>query len=173
MRGKPQPEPLLTERRATPTAPPFRAGSFVLITLNSPREKFWGAVLEITPAGLSVRGVDLNSFEDFARQLRAGDPVAPAAVFFPMHRVERMELDLRSGDIPSLGERFESKTGRAATGVFESGSGIQPEISVGCTLAQAQRRLIRATFEAVSEDVARAAELLDLSEDELRSWLAR
>ena len=103
----------------------------------------------------------------------AGDPVAPAAVFFPMHRVERMELDLRSGDIPSLGERFEGKVGRTASSVFESGNGIQPEIAVGCTLAQAQRRLIHATFAAVHEDLARAAELLDLSEDELRSWLAR
>lgn len=170
MPGKPQPEPLVGE--AIPAAP-FRAGAFVLITLNTPREKFWGTVLEITPAGLSVRGVDLNSFEDFARQLRAGDPVTPAAVFFPMHRVERMELDLRSGDIPSLGERFESKTGRASTSVFEACGGIQPEIAVGCTLAQAQRRLIQATFAAVHEDVARAAELLDLSEDELRSWLAQ
>ena len=168
--SKPQPEPLVTD----PTqAAPFRAGALVLITLNTPREKFWGAVLEISPAGLSVRGVDLNSFEDFARQLRAGDPVAPAAVFFPMHRVERMELDVRSGDIPSLGERFETKTGRGASSVFESGNGIQPEIAVGCTLAQAQRRLIHATFAAVHEDLARAAELLDLSEAELRSWLAR
>jgi len=171
MPGKPQPEPLLNE----PAPAPFHAGTLVLITLNTPREKFWGALLEISPAGLSVRGVDLNSLEDFARQLRAGDPVAPSAVFFPMHRVERMELDVRYGEIPSLGERFESKSGRAPASVFElGGSGaIQPEIAVGCTLAQAQRRLIRATYDAVGQDAARAAELLDLPEAEVRSWLAR
>jgi len=145
----------------------------VLITLNTPREKFWGALLEISPAGLSVRGVDLNSLDDFARQLRAGDPVAPAAVFFPMHRVERVELDVRSGEIPSLSERFESKSGRGAGTLFELSGGIQPEITVGCTLAQAQRRLVRATYDAVGQDLAHAAEVLDLSEDELRSWLAR
>jgi hypothetical protein len=171
MPGKPQPEPLLSER--APAAAPFHSGVLVLIALNSPREKFWGALLEISPAGLSVRGVDLNSLEDFARQLRAGDPVAPAAVFFPMHRVERMELDVRYGEIPSLGERFELKSGRAPGSVFQLGSGIQPEITVGCTVAQAQRRLIQATYEAVGEDAARASELLDLSEDELRDWLAR
>ena len=43
----------------------FAAGVVVLVTLNSPREKFWGTILEISPAGLSVRGLDLNSFDDF------------------------------------------------------------------------------------------------------------
>ena len=169
MPGKPQPEPLVS---SAPPAPAFRPGALVLITLNTPREKFWGALLEVTPAGVSVRGVDLNSLDDFARQIRAGDPAMPAAVFFPMHRIERMELDVRAGEIPSLGERFEAKAGRTAAGVMELG-GIQPEIGVGCTLAQAQRRLVRATYEAVGQDLARAAELLDLSEDDLRSWLAR
>src|SRR5436853_448315 len=131
-----QPEPVFRETAAPAV---FRPGALVLIALNSPREKFWGALLEISPAGLSVRGVDLNSLEDFARQLRAGDPVAPAAVFFPMHRIERMELDVRSGEIPSLGERFEAKAGRATSAVFELASGVQPEITVGCTVAQAQR----------------------------------
>ena len=169
MPGKPQPEPLVP---AAPPAPAFHPGALVLITLNTPREKFWGALLEVTPAGVSVRGVDLNSLDDFARQIRAGDPAMPAAVFFPMHRIERMELDVRAGEIPSLGERFEAKAGRTAGAVMELG-GIQPEISVGCTLSQAQRRLIRATYEAVGHDLARAAELLDLPEDDLRSWLAR
>ena len=171
MSGRPQSEPL-TEP-AAPSRTAFRPGALVLIALSTPREKFWGALLEVSPAGVSVRGLDLNSLEDFARQLRAGDPVAPAAVFFPMHRIERMELDVRYGEIPSLGERFESKAGRAISTVFDLPSGIQPEITVGCTLAQAQRRLVRATYDAVGQDLARAAELLDLSEDELRSWLAQ
>jgi hypothetical protein len=32
-------------------------------------------------------------------------------VFFPMHRVERMELDMPSGAIPSLSDRFTALTG--------------------------------------------------------------
>jgi hypothetical protein len=171
MPGKPQSEPLIPASPATPSA--FRTGALVLITLNTPREKFWGALLEVNPAGVSVRGVDLNSLDDFALQIRAGDPAMPAAVFFPMHRIERMELDVRSGEIPSLGERFEAKAGRTAVAVMELTGGIQPEIGVGCTVSQAQHRLIRATYDAVGQDLARAAELLDLPEDELRSWLAR
>jgi hypothetical protein len=89
----------------------FVRGAIVLVTLNSPREKFWGAVMEISTAGVSLRGIDLNSFEDFIRLVKAGEAATAHAVFFPMHRVERMELDLRNGDIPSLRERFESKTG--------------------------------------------------------------
>jgi hypothetical protein len=92
---------------------PFAANVIVLVTLNAPREKFWGAILNLAPAGVSVRGIDLNSMEDFIRQVKAGDIVTPNAVFFPMHRIERIELDLRNGDIPSLEERFEAKTGFA------------------------------------------------------------
>jgi len=32
-------------------------------------------------------------------------------VFFPMHRVERLELDLPEGDVPSLSQRLAAKTG--------------------------------------------------------------
>ena len=91
---------------------PFVSGAVVLVTLNAPREKFWGVILELAPAGLSLRGLDLNSFEDFVRLVKDGEPVTPAAVFFPMHRVERVEIDGRNGEIPSLCERFRSKTGR-------------------------------------------------------------
>ena len=91
----------------------FTAGTIVLVTLNNPREKFWGAMLDVTPAGISIRGIDLNSFDDFIAQLRAGEHVGPAAVFFPMHRVERVELDVRNGEIPSLQERFTDKCGRS------------------------------------------------------------
>jgi hypothetical protein len=90
----------------------FSRGRIVLVSLNAPREKFWGALLDLTPAGVSLRGIDLNSMEDFARQVKLGDPVSPGTVFFPMHRVERIELDARNGDIPSLCERFFAKTNR-------------------------------------------------------------
>ena len=98
--------------RPASTQEDFAPGAVVLVTLNHPREKYWGAVLAVTPAGISLRGVDLNSFEDFARQIKAGEDVVPSLVFFPMHRVERMEMDSRNGEIPSLQERFFSKAAR-------------------------------------------------------------
>ncbi|MCI0421705.1 MAG: hypothetical protein L0312_21175, partial [Acidobacteria bacterium] len=33
-----------------------------------------------------------------------------ATVFYPLHRVERMELDETMGDIPSLEDRFQQRT---------------------------------------------------------------
>lgn len=149
----------------------FAPDVVVLVTLSSPREKFWGAILDISPAGLSVRGLDLNSFDDFIRLVRSGEPVSLGAVFFPMHRVERVEIDARNGDIPSLQERFHSKAEREFAELV--GTAPATGIEVGCTLAEAQRRLVSATLESVEHDFARAAALLDLSEDELRSWTRR
>jgi hypothetical protein len=108
----------MAKAQSSLAAAPFAAGSVVLVTLNNPREKYWGAILAVTPAGVALRGVDLNSFEDFIRQVNQGDDVAPHTVFFPMHRVERMELDVRNGEIPAMQERFENKTGRSCAHLF-------------------------------------------------------
>lgn len=89
----------------------YWAQRIVLLTLHSPREKYWGAVLDTSPAGITLRGMDLNSLDDFARQVENQDNPALNIVFFPMTRVERMELDLRNGEIPSLAERFADKAG--------------------------------------------------------------
>ena len=43
----------------------MNSGQLVLVTLQNPREKFWGMLLALTPAGASLRGVDLQSFDDF------------------------------------------------------------------------------------------------------------
>ena len=84
----------------------------VVLTLANPREKFWGALLALRPEGLSVRGIELASFEDLVSMVREGEAVTPGVIFFPMHRVERMELDLPDGNIPSLTQRFAAKTGQ-------------------------------------------------------------
>ncbi len=83
----------------------------VLVTLGNPREKFWGAILSLNAEGLSLCGVELASFDDLVSLVKDGEPFSSGVVFFPMHRLERMELDLPDGNIPSLSERFTSKTG--------------------------------------------------------------
>jgi hypothetical protein len=83
----------------------------VLVTLGDPREKFWGAILSLAPEGLSLCGVELASFDDLVSLVKDGEPFSSGVVFFPMHRLERMELDLPDGNIPSLSQRFTSKTG--------------------------------------------------------------
>jgi len=90
---------------------PFRPGIMVLVTLGNPREKFWGAILSLTPEGLSLCGVELASFDDLISLVKEGEPFSPGVVFLPMHRLERMELDLPDGSIPSLSQRFTNKTG--------------------------------------------------------------
>ena len=83
----------------------------VVVTLANPRDKFWGAILSVAPEGLSIRGIELASFEDLLNLMKDGEPFTSGVVFFPMHRIERMELDLPDGSIPSLSQRFASKTG--------------------------------------------------------------
>src|SRR3954447_1427138 len=89
----------------------FVPGAMVIATLSNPREKFWGMILALAAEGLSLSGAELASFEDLAVMVRDGEPFTPAVVFFPMHRIERVELDLPDGNLPSLSERFLSKTG--------------------------------------------------------------
>ncbi|MBI4167300.1 MAG: hypothetical protein HY508_16370, partial [Acidobacteria bacterium] len=66
--------------------------SIVILSLSSPKEKIWGQLVSLTSAGVSIRGIDINSFDDFVRQVinQEENTVGLASVFFPMHRVERI-----------------------------------------------------------------------------------
>ena len=151
-----------------PSSDPFAVGAVVMVTLASPREKFWGAITAITSAGVSVNGVDLNSFDDFVRMLRAREPATASTVFFPMHRVERIELDLPASGLPSVRERFESATGQTLQSILQHPAAAA--IAVGCTLKEAQKALVEATLAAFGGDTVRAAAVLGISERELRDW---
>jgi hypothetical protein len=96
----------------------FSPGAIVVTTLCNPREKFWGMVLRLAPEGLSLSGAELASFEDLATMVKDGELFTPAVVFFPMHRIERIELDLPDGGLPSLSQRFLSKTGLEPSAVL-------------------------------------------------------
>ncbi len=89
--------------------------SIVIVSLHSPKEKLWGELLALHPAGVTLRGIDLNSFDDFIRQVLhpEGERIGLPTLFFPMARVERIALDEPSGSIPSLAEGFERKVGRS------------------------------------------------------------
>lgn len=94
-----------------PTRAPFLPGALVVVTLCTPREKFWGMILGLAAEGLSLSGADLASFEDIAAMAREGEPFTPAVVFFPMHRIERIDLDIPDGSLSSLAQRFFARTG--------------------------------------------------------------
>ena len=89
--------------------------SIVVISLHSPKERLWGELLDISSAGVTLRGIDLSSFDDFITQVLhpEGDRVGLPSLFFPMLRIERIALDEARGSIPSLAEVFERKIGRS------------------------------------------------------------
>ncbi len=97
----------------------IEAGACVLIVLHSPREKCWGVLDEIGAAGVFLRGLDLNAFEDWTRAVAHDEPfIGLSDLFFPMWRVERVTLDERAGEVPSLAEQLERRTGRSVRELF-------------------------------------------------------
>ena len=85
----------------------------VIVSLHTPKEKIWGRVLALNPAGVTIQGIDLNAFDDWLRQVLDSQPaVLPlSTVFYPMHRVERIVMDEPSGEIPSVAQRFSLRVG--------------------------------------------------------------
>jgi hypothetical protein len=91
----------------------MEVNSIVILSLISPKEKMWGQLLLLETKGVSVRGIELDSFDDFIRQVIKQEETAVGLniVFFPMHRLERIIVDEPSGSIPSLSQRFHAKVG--------------------------------------------------------------
>jgi hypothetical protein len=90
----------------------MRGGAPVVVYLHTPREKLWGLIGEINASGIFMRGIDLNTFDDWTQMLARGERnIGLSHVFFPMWRVERITLDERIDDIPSLGDRFQERVG--------------------------------------------------------------
>lgn len=91
----------------------FDRGDSVIIILRDPREKLLGILDEISTAGVTLRGIDLSYFEDWVYSIVANEPYLPMNDYFiPMWRVERLTRDERNGDIPSMAEQFEERTGK-------------------------------------------------------------
>jgi hypothetical protein len=88
-------------------------GAFITLVLHSPREKCWGVLDRIDAAGVFLRGLDLNAFDDWVRSVAHDEPfMGLSDLFFPMWRVERVSRDESAGGVPSLAEQFEQRTGQ-------------------------------------------------------------
>ncbi len=88
-------------------------GSAVVIVLHSPREKCWGVLDEINQAGVFLRGLNLNAFDDWVSAVTHEEPfVGFGDLFFPLWRVERILRDESAGGVPSLSEQVERRTGQ-------------------------------------------------------------
>src|SRR5260370_19421142 len=88
------------------------AGSPVVVYLHSPREKVWGILSGIDTAGAYLRGIDLNTFDDWTQMIARGERnISLTRMFLPMWRIERVILDEAVDDIPSMGDKFFSRVG--------------------------------------------------------------
>jgi hypothetical protein len=88
-------------------------GDVVVVILHSPREKLLARLGEISPAGIMIRSIELGYFDDWCRSIAENEEqLRMSDNFFPMWRVERITKDEAVGDVRSLTEQFESRTGR-------------------------------------------------------------
>ena len=92
----------------------MKPGEIVLVNLVLPREKFWGILHETSPAGVTVRGLALDTLDSWMREVAGGGEPSffPATVFFPLHRVERLFADESLGEMDSYAERFRAIVGK-------------------------------------------------------------
>jgi hypothetical protein len=86
----------------------MESGELVVVSCSGPREKFWGVLLGLTPAGVTLRGVRLDAFEEWLRQHAGSGPavIGPTTLFLPSHRLDRIELDESTGPVEGLADRF-------------------------------------------------------------------
>ena len=79
----------------------------------NPREKIWGALVSLRPEGVTLRGIQIESFDDFLRQVlhQVETQITMMTAFYPMHRVERIAFDEPSVGLPSLSDMFREKVG--------------------------------------------------------------
>lgn len=100
-------------------------GTPVVLYLQGPKEKIWGILLSLTGAGVMVRGIELEAFEDFMRQEIKGeeDLLGLVTAFYPMYRLERLERDETVGAVVSYADRFAREVGRTIFDVIGADPG--------------------------------------------------
>ncbi|HJW95389.1 MAG TPA: hypothetical protein VJ901_17355 [Thermoanaerobaculia bacterium] len=92
----------------------FEQSSLVILNLVNPKEKFFGVLGSLSAAGVTIRAINLDSFEDWIRQIAHSEEepeIIMVTMFIPLFRVERIFLDEPAGTIKSYGERFEDVVG--------------------------------------------------------------
>jgi hypothetical protein len=94
----------------------IEAEELVVVHCSSPRQRLWGVLLRLDAVGVMLRGLDINSVEDWLRQEISGSErlIGPSTVFIPSHRIEQISLDEASGGAPGIGDRLAAACGANA-----------------------------------------------------------
>ena len=102
----------------------FEKGSLVIVNLVNPKEKFFGVLSALSPAGVTIRAINLDSFDDWIHQIaRNEEPdLDLLTMFVPLFRVERIFLDESIGAMKSYRQRFEEVSGTTLTGYITRNS---------------------------------------------------
>lgn len=89
-------------------------GAIVVLSCGNPREKLWGVLLRLDNVGAVVRGLDINSVEDWLRQeITGAEPlIGPSTVFIPSRRIERIFLDESTGGARGFKDRYREACGK-------------------------------------------------------------
>jgi hypothetical protein len=114
----------------------IRPGALVIVHLINPTEKFWGVLETLGVAGVTLRGINLSSFDDWMAQAarRVDQTLGLSTMFVPLFRVERIFLDESVGVVESYRERFGKRVGMPVEaylgigGGDPEGGGAPPEI---------------------------------------------
>ena len=88
-------------------------GTLVLLHLRSPTEKFWGVLEEMNELGVMIRGLSVETFDDWMSEVASGEEpsLGLARMFLPMARIERIFVDEQVGSVESYCQRFENRVG--------------------------------------------------------------
>ena len=88
------------------------SGSIVIVHLTNPTEKFWGILEGLELVGVTLRGINVSSFDDWmAQAARGGQGLGLSTTFVPLFRVERIFLDEPVGEVESYRQRFARRVG--------------------------------------------------------------
>lgn len=91
----------------------IRPGAIVIVHLVNPTEKLWGILQDLGLPGVTMRAINLSSFDDWmAQAVRPEDQtLGLSTMFVPLFRVERIFLDESVGEVESYRQRFAKRVG--------------------------------------------------------------
>jgi hypothetical protein len=91
----------------------IQSGSLVIVHLVNPTEKLWGILLDLGMPGITLRAINVSSFDDWMAQAVKGEEqtLGLSTMFVPLFRIERIFLDESIGAVESYRERFRKRVG--------------------------------------------------------------
>ena len=105
----------------------FDLNSLVIVNLVNPKEKFFGVLRALSPAGVTMRAINLDSFDDWIHQIARGEDqdIEMISMFAPLFRVERIFLDEPAGAIKSYSQRFAEVVGKSLPEYLDDAAGTR------------------------------------------------